>query len=74
MLFDAADKPLNAVLRQVKARWLMARGEQTSALTVLVSAFRDLRELPAYPALWSSLHQRSGQSLKAFEQYSELRS
>lgn len=72
LLFEAADKPLNAVLRQVKARWLMAQGEQALALSVLESALPDMEEIPEYFALLASLYQRSGQALKAFEQYSEL--
>ena len=59
-------------LRQIKARWLVAKGEHKLALYTLSSNQPDISEYPAYYELMASYYQRFGYSKKALLTYSQL--
>ena len=62
----------NPELRQIKARWLEAKGEHKLALYTLSSNQPDIAEYPAYYELMASYYQRFGYSKKAQLTYTQL--
>jgi len=63
---------LDADLRQIKARWLLATGDETMALHTLSSNLPELEAYPDYFALLASYYQQFGYPEKAAEVYSML--
>jgi len=62
----------NPELRQMKARWYVARGENTMALHTLRSNLPVLDDFPDYYSLLASYYQRFGFAAKAAEIYASL--
>lgn len=59
-------------LRQLKARWYVARGENKLALHTLRERLPELQNYPEYYALLAAYYQRFGFAAKAAETYASL--
>ena len=62
----------NPELRQLKARWYVARGESKLALHTLRENLPELQSYPEYYALLAAYYQQYGFSVKAAETYANL--
>lgn len=62
----------DADLRQIKARWLLASGDETMALHTLSANLPELELHPDYYALLASYYQQFGYPEKAAQTYSML--
>ena len=71
-LLQEEAQSLSSALRQVQARLLMHQGNVAQAISTLEYSSPSMEESPEYYALLASFYQRSGQSEKAFDQYSQL--
>lgn len=69
-----ATLPVDAdpALRQIKARWLVAKGETEEALFTLHSQLPGIVDYPDYYALLASYYQQFGYADKAVALYTEL--
>jgi len=59
-------------LRQMKARWLVSKGNHDLALHTLSSNLPELNQYPDYYVLLAAYYQRFGYAEKAIETYSQL--
>jgi len=67
-----SDTQAEPQLRQLKARWLEAKGDSQAAIDTLSSALPRIEKHPGYYVLLASYYQRFGHAEKAVDTYTKL--